>query len=399
MADHILTSVDVLDSPQGRDLVREMLFRMARLTMDAEVNEHCGALPGSRSESRKNYRNGYRDRTWDTRAGSIELQIPRLRQGSYFPSFLEPRRTAEKALAAVVQEAYLQGVSTRAVDDLVKALGASGVSRSEVSRLCSEVDARVAEFLNRPLEGQFPYVWLDGTYIKVRDGGRIVSKAAILAVGLSRDGKREVLGMKLGHAESEEFWTDFLRSLLDRGLRGVKLVTSDAHAGLKKAIAKCLSCSWQRCRVHLMRNLLAHVQKGKKDLVAATIRTTFAQPTQDEAVKQWRLVSDNLRQSFAKVAELMAEAEADALAYMAHPSDLWPMLASNNGLERLNRELKRRADVVQIFPNDPSVVRLMGAILMEQHDEWQVARKQVSAKSLTGIDTKSDAILARGRGA
>jgi len=371
---------------------------MAEITMYTEVNEQCGALPGSRSSSRKNSRNGYRDRTWDTRAGSIELQIPRLRQGSYFPSFLEPRRTAEKALAAVVQEAYLQGVSTRAVDDLVKALGASGVSRSEVSRLCAEVDARVAEFLYRPLEGQFPYVWLDGTYLKVREGGRIVSKAAMVAIGLSTEGKREILGMKLGAGESEEFWTDFLRSLLDRGLRGVKLVTSDAHAGLKKAIAKCLSCSWQRCRVHLMRNLLAHVQKGKKDVVAATIKTAFAQPTQEEAIKQWRLVADGLKISFPKVAGLMDEAETDALAYMAHPSDLWPMLASNNGLERLNRELKRRADVVQIFPNEPSVERLMGAILMEQHDEWQVTRKQVSSKSLTGLDTKSDALLARGAG-
>jgi transposase-like protein len=371
---------------------------MAQIVMNSEVGLACGAGHGERSDSRTNQRNGYRARSWDTRTGTIELQIPRLRQGSYLPSFLEPRRTAEKALAAVIQEAYLQGVSTRAVDDLVKALGASGVSRSEVSRLCAEVDERVREFLERPLEGTFPYVWLDATYVKVRDGGRIVSKAIVLAVGLAEDGKREVLGMKLGHAESEEFWTELIRSMLDRGLRGVKLVTSDAHAGLKKAISRCLSCSWQRCRVHLMRNLLASVTKAKTGLVAATIRTAFAQPSQAEATTQWRLVADGLRETFPKLATQMDEAETDALAYMAYPPEIWPMLASNNGIERLNREIKRRTDVVQIFPNDQSVVRLAGAILMEQHDEWQVARKQVSAKCLTGKDTQDDALLAKGAG-
>jgi transposase-like protein len=398
MADRSLTVPSVLDTEAGRDLVREMLAQMAQMVMDSEVGRACGAGHGERSGSRTNQRNGYRARSWDTRTGTIELQIPRLRQGSYLPSFLDPRRTAEKALAAVIQEAYLQGVSTRAVDDLVKALGASGVSRSEVSRLCAEVDDRVGEFLERPLEGTFPYVWLDATYVKVRDGGRIVSKAIVLAVGLSEEGKREVLGMKIGHAESEEFWTELIRSMLDRGLRGVKLVTSDAHAGLKKAISKCLSCSWQRCRVHLMRNLLAYVQKGKKEVVAATIRTAFVQPIQSEAIAQWRLVADGLRESFPKLADQMNEAEIDALAYMAYPQEIWPMLASNNGIERLNREIKRRTDVVQIFPNDQSVVRLAGAILMEQHDEWQVARKQVSAKCLTGKDTREDALLAKGAG-
>jgi len=375
-----------------------MLARMAQMVMDSEVGALCGASRGQRSESRTNYRNGYRERPWDTRSGAIDLQIPRLRQGSYFPSFLEPRRTAEKALVAVIQEAYLQGVSTRAVDDLVKALGGSGVSKSEVSRLCGEVDDRVREFLDRPLEGAFPYVWLDATYVKVRDGGRIVSKAIVMAVGLSEDRKREVLGMKVGHAESEEFWTELLRSMLDRGLRGVKLVTSDAHAGLKKAIAKCLSSSWQRCRVHLMRNLLANVQKGKKELVAATIRTAYAQPSQPEAGAQWRRVADGLRESFGKLAVQMDEAEHDALAFMAFPTELWSMLSSNNGIERLNREIKRRTDVVQIFPNDKSVVRLAGAILMEQHDEWQVVRKQVSVKSITGVDTQTDALIAKAAG-
>jgi transposase-like protein len=398
MADRSLTVPSVLDTDAGRDLVREMLAQMAGMMMDAEAGRLCGAGHGERSESRTNHRNGYRERSWDTRAGRLELQVPRLRHGSYLPSFLEPRRTAEKALSAVIQEAYLQGVSTRAVDDLVKALGASGVSRSEVSRLCAEVDERVREFLERPLEGNFPYVWLDATYVKVRDGGRIVSKAIVMAIGLSEEGKREVLGMKLGHAESDEFWTELIRSMLDRGLRGVKLVTSDAHAGLKKAISKCLSCSWQRCRVHLMRNLLAYVQKGKKEVVAATIRTAFAQPSQAEAGLQWRLVADGLRETFPKLAAQMDEAQADALAYMAYPTEIWPMLSSNNGIERLNREIKRRTDVVQIFPNDQSVVRLAGAILMEQHDEWQVTRKQVSAKCLTGKDTKDDALLAKGAG-
>ena len=379
-------------------MVREMLAEMARLTMEREAEGRCGVPYGTRGEGRANSRNGYRPRLWDTRAGSVDLRVPRLRQGSYLPSFLEPRRTAEKALMAVVQEAYLQGVSTRAVDDLVKALGASGVSRSEVSRLCEEVEARVREFLSRPLEGEFPFVWLDGTYVKVRDGGRIVSKAAIIAVGLSCEGRREVLGMRVGHAESEPFWTELLRDLLDRGLRGVRLVVSDGHAGLRRAVERCLARSWQRCRVHLVRNLLAHVPQGRKELVAATVRTAFAQEGQAEAMSQWRQVVDGLRPSFPKVAALMEEAEGDALAYMAHPRELWPMLASNNGLERLNRELKRRADVVQIFPTEGSVVRLAGAILMEQHDEWQVARRQASAKALTGKQTKDDALLARGAG-
>jgi len=398
MADSSLVPSGLLETEEGRDLVREMLAQMAALVMEKEVSARCNASLGERSLSRTNQRNGYREREWDTRAGSIDLKIPKLRQGSYFPEFLEPRRTSEKALVAVIQEAYLQGVSTRAVDDLVKALGASGVSRSEVSRLCKEVDDRVRSFLGRRLEGSFPYVWLDGTYPRVRDGGRIVGKATIIAVGLSEDGRREVLGMKVGHAETEEFWSELIQDLLARGLKGVKLVTSDAHQGLKNAVSRRLCCSWQRCRVHLMRNLLSYVPKGKKDMVAATIRTAFSQPTQEEAIRQWRNVQDGLRPAFPKVAELMERAETDALAYMAHPGELWPMLASNNGLERLNRELKRRADVVQIFPNDASVTRLLGAILMEQSDEWQVARKQVSSKSLTGVDTTNDALLARGAG-
>jgi len=398
MANEIVTLPLALDNPEGRDLVREMLAEMARMTMTCEVESLCGAGYGVRSEGRTNSRNGYRERSWDTRAGEIALQVPRLRQGTYLPSFVEPRRTAEKALVSVIQEAYLQGVSTRAVDDLVKALGASGVSRSQVSRLCEEVEVRVREFLGRPLEGEFPYVWLDATYLKVRDGGRIVSKAAVIAVGLSSEGRREVLGLKVGHSETQEFWTEFLRSLLDRGLRGVRLVVSDCHAGLRKAVERCMGCAWQRCRVHFMRNVLSRVTKGRKEMVAALVRTAFAQETLEAARTQWDQMEDGLAKDFAAVSDLMREAREDVLAHMAHPKELWPMLASNNGLERLNRELKRRADVVQIFPTENSVVRLMGAILMEQHDEWQVTRKQVSVKSLTGKDTKDDALLARGGG-
>ena len=398
MADSSVILPVVLDTDEGRDLVREMLAEMASLAMATEVEARCNAPLGKRSEARVVQRNGYRERDWDTRAGHIELQIPRLRKGSYFPSFLEPRRTAEKALIAVIQEAYLQGVSTRAVDDLVKALGASGVSKSQVSRLCAEVDERVREFLQRRLEGEFPYLWLDATYPRVRDEGHIVGKATVVAIGLNTEGRREVLGMKVGHAETEAFWSEFIKELLSRGLKGVRLVTSDAHEGLKAAIARRLSCTWQRCRVHLMRNLLSYVLKGKKELVAATVRTAFAQPTQEEARRQWRIVADTLRPTFPKVSAIMDESENDALAFMGFPPELWSMTASTNGLERLNRELKRRADVVQIFPNDKAVVRLLGAVLMEQHDEWQVTRKQVSAKSLTGKDTKDDALLARGAG-
>lgn len=398
MADKSVSGLSVFDASGGTDLVRDMLAEMARQVMDAEVSRRCGADVHERSEERVNSRNGYRSRSWDTRAGEIRLQIPRTRTGSYFPSFLEPRRTMEKALVSVIQEAYLQGVSTRSVDDLVQALGGSGVSRSEVSRLCAEVHERVSEFLNRPLEGNFPYVWLDATYVKVRSGGRIVSKAAVIAIGMTEEGRKEVLGHKVGDAETETFWTEFVRSLRERGLKGVQLVVSDAHVGLKAAISKCLCCSWQRCRVHLMRNILSYVPRGRKEMVAAMVRTAFAQDDQESARTQWRSVSESLRSSYPSVSKLMDEAQEDALAFMAFDDSLWSKLASNNGLERLNREVKRRTDVVQIFPNDEAVVRLVGAILMEQHDEWQVCRRQASAEAITGKATKNDALLARGSG-
>lgn len=386
------------NSVEVKDHVREILEFAAREIMESEALAACNAEYGSRSEGRENRRNGYRDRLWDTRAGAIDLRVPKLRQGSYFPSFLEPRRTAEKALMAVIQEAYLQGVSTRAVDDLVRALGATGVSRSEVSRLVSEIDERVNAFLGRPLEGHYKHVWPDATYLKVRENHRVPSKAVVIAIGLNSEGKREVLGMDVGYAETEEFWTSFLRSLTDRGLRGVELVTSDAHSGLKAAIEQCLGGQWQRCRVHFMRNLLASVSKGQKGLVAATVRTAFEQPTQAQAKTQWRQIADTLRENFPRVSQLMDEAEEDVLAYMAYPPGIWSMIASTNGLERLNREVKRRCDTVQIFPNVQSVVRLVGAILMEQHDEWQVTKRQMTKESLGQPSTKSDALIARGAG-
>jgi putative transposase len=391
-------NISLFDGSEVKDTILELVRDSLMELMELEVGALTGAAHGQRSEDRKNYRNGYRDRLYKTRVGDVELRIPKLRQGNYFPSFLEPRRTVEKALVSVIQEAYLQGVSTRAVDDLVQAMGGSGVSKSEVSRLCLEVEDRVRGFLERPIEGTFPYVWLDATYLKVREGSRIVSKAAVIAIGLNQEGRREVLGMRLGHAETEEFWKEFLRSLLDRGLRGVELVVSDSHAGLKKAIDACMGAQWQRCRVHFMRNLLAKVGKGQKDMVASFVRTCFAQSNLEETRRRWMEVADQLKDSFPEVTKLLVEAMEDVLAHRAYPDSLWPQLASTNGLERLNREVKRRADVVQIFPNDASVIRLVGSILMEQHDEWQVTRRRTSRASL-GLDSNQhDALLARASG-
>ena len=304
----------------------------------------------------------------------MELRIPKLRKGSYFPGFLEPRRTAEKALTAVIQEAYLGGISTRSVDDLVKALGMSGISKSQVSRLCGEIDEKIASFLNRPLEGDWPYLWVDATYLKVRQNGRIVSVAAIIAIGVNSDGRREVLGLDIGPSEAETFWTEFLRQLARRGLRGVKLVVSDAHEGLKAAVSRVLSATWQRCRVHFMRNVLAHAGKQGRRVVSAFIATAFAQNDAAAARTQWRQVADQLRPRVPKLAEMMDEAETDVLATMSFPAAHRLKLHSTNPIERLNGEIKRRTDVVGIFPNEQAIIRLVGAILMEQNDEWMVQR-------------------------
>ena len=295
MTDEMMSLRTLLKKSADADLLREMVEFAAQRLMELEVESLTGAAHGQRSPDRINHRNGYRDRDWETRAGTVELRIPKLRKGSYFPVFLEPRRMAEKALAAVIQEAYVQGVSTRSVDELVKAMGMTGISKSQVSRLCSEIDDKIGAFLDRPLEGDWPYLWLDATYVKVRQNGRIVSVAVIVAVAVNSDGRREVLGLTVGPSEAETFWTAFLRTLARRGLRGVKLVISDAHEGLKAAVAKVLHASWQRCRVHFMRNVLAHAGKQGRRVVAAFIATAFAQEDAETARSQWRQVADQIR--------------------------------------------------------------------------------------------------------
>jgi transposase-like protein len=364
----------LLEKSADADLLREMIGFAAQRLMELEVESRTGAGHGERRADRINHRNGYRDRDWETRAGTVELRIPKLRKGSYFPAFLEPRRLAEKALTAVIQEAYVQGVSTRSVDDLVKAMGMSGISKSQVSRLCGEIDDKIKTFLNRPLEGDWPYIWLDATYLKVRQDGRIVSVAVIIAVGVNGAGRREVLGLAIGASEAETFWTDFLRKLARRGLRGVKLVISDAHEGIKAAVSKVLNAGWQRCRVHFMRNVLAHAGKQGRRVVAAFIGTAFAQDDAGAAKAQWRQVADQLRPRVPKLAALMDEAETDVLAYMTFPAAHRPKLHSTNPIERLNGEIKRRTEVIGIFPNEDAIIRLVGAILLEQNDEWAVQR-------------------------
>ena len=374
MTDENMSLRDLLEKTADTDFLREMIGFTAQRLMELEVESLTGAPHGARAPDRLTHRNGYREREWETRAGTVELRIPKLRRGSYFPGFLEPRRMAEKALTAVIQEAYVQGISTRSVDDLVQAMGMSGISKSQVSRLCGEIDDKVQTFLNRPLEGDWPYVWLDATYVKVRQAGRIVSVAVIIAVGVNSDGRREVLGMDIGPSEAETFWTEFLRKLARRGLRGVKLVISDAHEGLKAAIARVLHATWQRCRVHLMRNLLAHAGRQGRGVASAFIATAFAQEDAETAKAQWRKVADQLRPKLPKLAAFMDDAEADVLAYMDFPAAHRAKLHSTNPLERLNGEVKRRTDVVGIFPNEEAITRLVGAILLEQNDEWAVQR-------------------------
>lgn len=374
MTDPMMHLRSLLEKTPDADILRDMISFAAERLMEIEVGGMTGAGYGEKSPTRLAQRNGHRERDWHTRAGTVELRIPKLRKGSYFPGFLEPRRMAEKALTAVIQEAYIQGISTRSVDDLVKALGMEGISKSQVSRLCEEIDERVTAFLDRPIEGDWPYLWIDATYVKVRQNGRIVSVAVIVAVGVNSDGRREVLGMDIGASEAEPFWTAFLRKLARRGLRGVKLVISDAHEGIKAAVSKLLCASWQRCRVHFMRNALAHAGKSGRRVVSAFIATAFAQETPEAASQQWRSVADQMRPKLPKLAGLMDDAEHDVLAYMAFPKEHRAKLYSTNPIERLNGEIKRRTNVVGIFPNEASITRLIGAILLEQNDEWAVQR-------------------------
>lgn len=370
------------------DFLREGVRALSEAIMEMEVEEHIGAARHERTLGRRGQRNGYRERVWDTRVGAVELKVPRVRDSSYFPSLLEPRRRAERALSAVVQEAYVHGVSTRKVDELVKALGMGGISKSRVSELCEELDEEVERFRGRPLEGPYPYVWVDATYLKARQDGRVSSVAVVIAVGVNaKTGEREVLGLDVGPGEDGAFWSSFLRSLVARGLSGVRLVTSDSHRGLKGAIEAILhGASWQRCRVHFMRNALCLVPKAAQQMVGATIRTVFAQPDALSAHQQWRKVADGFRSRFSKLAELMDEAEEDVLAYAAFPAEHWQKIWSNNPLERLNKEVKRRTNVVGIFPNEAAVIRLVGSILSEQHDEWQVAKRYFSAGSLAKLE-------------
>jgi putative transposase len=377
---------------EGVDVLRDSLRWVCQQLMEWEVSELVGASRGERApEERLTHRNGYRQRAWQTRAGEIELAIPKIRRGSYFPSFLEPRKRSEQALVAVVQEAYVAGVSTRKVDQVVESLGLR-ISKSEVSRICQGLDEQVEAFRNRPLEGRYPYLWLDAKIERVRDGGRVVQKALVLAYAVHETGYREVIGLDVGECETEAFWRSFLRLLVKRGLTGVQLVVSDAHAGLKKAIGQVLGCPWQRCTVHFLRETLGHVRKDQQGMVAALLRPIFNADDRDAARK---LVSDaleRLRKPLPKVAALLEDAEEDLLAFYAFPAMHWPKLRSTNPLERVNREVGRRTDVVGIFPNDKALIRLATSVVIEQNDEWLVGHRYLSNHSLEAIltDDKKD---------
>lgn len=365
------------------DFLREAVQLLMQRLIELEASEQIGAGPYERTASRQTYRNGYRPRSWETRVGEVPLRIPKLRQGTYFPSLLEPRKRSEEALLAVIQQAYVLGVSTRKVDELVQALGLSGVDKSKVSRVCKELDELVGDFRQRPLTEAYPYVWLDALFLKVRQHRRVVSQAVVIAVGVNRQGERSVLGFDVGASENEAFWLAFLRSLLKRGLTGVKLVISDAHEGLKAAVATVFAgASWQRCRVHFMRNVLAHIPKADKAMVAAAVRTIFAQPDREAAGQQLRYVAETAAPHWPQAAQLLLAAEEDVLAYMDFPKVHWTRIYSTNLLERLNKEVKRRTNVVEIFPDVPAVVRLVGALLAEADDEWQVSRRYFSQDSM-----------------
>ncbi len=390
MTDDTLPLADLLTKAGDGDFLRGIAETVMQMMLEADVEGRIGAGRHERSATRTTSRNGYRDRTLDTRLGSLQLRIPKLRQGSYFPPFLEPRRTTEKALVAVIQEAWIGGVSTRRVDDLVQAMGLSGISKSTVSKLCQDIDERVNAFLDRPITGEWAYLWLDATYLKQREGGRIVSVAAIIAVAVNSEGKREIVGLHIGPSEAETHWSAFLKSLLRRGLKGVKLVISDAHEGLKAAIRRVFGASWQRCRVHWMRNALAYVPKGQQSMVAAALRQAFLQPDRAAASQMLRHVADQLRPKWPKLAAFIDDSEMDVLSYMDFPAQHRAKLHSTNSLERLNKEVKRRADVVGIFPTEGAIVRLIGAVLLEQNDEWLLQHRYMQVEAMAELAAAAD---------
>jgi transposase-like protein len=363
------------------DVVRAALEAVCRALMEGEVSELIGAELGERTPDRATHRNGYRPREWQTRAGTVDLQIPKIRQGSYFPGFLEPRRRSEQALLAVVQQAYVCGVSTRRVDQLVESLGLR-ISKSEVSRVCQALDEHVEAFRTRPLEGRYPYLFLDAKIEKVRDGGRVVNKALVVAHGVHETGRREILSIDVGEAETEAFWTAFLRGLVKRGLVGVQLAISDAHAGLKAAIAKVLGCAWQRCTVHFLRDCFGHARKDQHGLLGALIRPIFAAENRQQARDRLSEAVAHLDGRLGKIATLLEDAEDEILAFYAFPTAHWTKLRSTNPLERFNKEIGRRTDVVGIFPDDRALIRLAGMLCIEQNDEWLVGRAYLSAESM-----------------
>ena len=393
----LLEMIEMFRTADGGDVMRRLLGGMLQAVVDAEATAHIGAGLHERSETRTTQRNGTRDKTVTTAAGDLTVKIPKVRTGSFFPALLAPRRRIDVALHAVVMQAYVEGVSTRRVDDLVIAMGGTGISKSEVSRICAHLDADVAAWRTRPLEHiAFPYVFLDATYCKVRLNQRIVSQAVVIATGVSADGRREVLGCATGDSETEAFWTEFLRDLKDRGLGGVQLVISDAHSGLIKAISTTMQgASWQRCRVHFMRNALARVTKAHGEMVAATIRTIFAQPGQKEVRAHVDKVADMLDEQFPTVAQLLRDAKTDLTAFSDFPRAHWQKIWSTNPLERLNREVKRRTDVVGIFPNPAALLRLSSCVLIEAHDEWQDSdRRYLSEESMALLNPPAPTLLA-----
>ncbi|WAP68734.1 IS256 family transposase [Jiella pelagia] len=385
MTEDRLPLAELLAKAGDGDFLRTIAESVMQLLMEADVEGMIGAGRHERTLERATYRNGYRDRSLDTRLGSLQLRIPKLRQGSYFPPFLEPRKLSEKALVAVIQEAWISGVSTRRVDDLVQAMGLSGIGKSTVSKLCKDIDERVGGFLDRPLAGDWPYLWLDATYLKQREGGRIISVAAIIAVAVNTDGKREIVGLHIGPSEAETFWSTFLKSLVRRGLSGVKLVISDAHEGLKAAIRRVFSASWQRCRVHWMRNALSYVPKAQQSMAAAAMRQAFIQPDRAAASQALRHVADQLRDKCPKLGSFIDDSETDVLAHLDFPSQHRTRIHSTNSLERLNKEVKRRADVVGIFPNESSIIRLIGAVLLEANDEWQTQNRYMQTEPMAEL--------------